>query len=147
MVIRLTGEGISDTEEPKVDREEVLQKELEPAEYEDMKMIMASIDRIKHEPELRSNIGVGTISLLEEASINVGHDHKSIVLSFTETDRGKMGYIQFSKPEHRQILQDMIGDLTGKSVDITCQMKDSLVETDLSNINLSKVNFNIVIAE
>ena len=140
-------ENVSDTEEPKVDREEVLQKELEPAECEDMKMIMASIDQIKHEPELRNKIGVGTISLLDEASINVGHDHKSIVLSFAETKRGRIAYTQFSKPEHRQVLQDTIGDLTGKSVDITCQMKDSLVETDISNINLSKVNFDIVIAE
>lgn len=140
-------QGVPDKEEPEIDREEVLQRELEPAECEDMKMIMESIDRIKQEPELRNKIGAGTMSLLGEASINIGHDHKSIVLSFEGTEKGKMAYTQFSKIEHRQVLQDMIGELTGKRVDITCQMKESLVETDISNINLSKVNFDIVIAQ
>lgn len=144
---RQRDESVPDMEEPRVDREEVLQRELKPAECEDMKMIVESIHQIKQEPELRNKIGVGTISLLDEASINVGHDHKSIVLSFAGTEKGKMAYTQFSKVEHRQVLQDMIGELTGKSVDITCQMKESLVETDISNINLSKVNFDIVIAE
>lgn len=130
-------------EEAKIDREAILQKELEPAEYEDMKMIMESIDRIRHEQELRNKVGAGTMSLLDEASINVGHDHKSIVLTFVGTAKGKMAYTQFSKEEHRQVLQDTIGELTGKSVEITCQIKESLEETDVSNINLSKVNFDI----
>ena len=130
-------------EEAKIDREAILQKELEPAEYEDMKMIMESIDRIRHEQELRNKVGAGTMSLLDEASINVGHDHKSIVLTFPGTAKGKMAYTQFSKEEHRQVLQDTIGELTGKSVEITCQIKESIEETDVSNINLSKVNFDI----
>lgn len=144
---RQKDEGVPDKEESEIDREEVLQRELESAECEDMKMIMESIDQVRQKPELRNKIGAGTMSLLGEASINVGHDHKSIVLSFEGTEKGKMAYTQFSKMEHRQVLQDMIGELTGKSVDITCQMKESLVETDISNINLSKVNFDIVIAE
>lgn len=144
---RQKDEGVPDKEEPEIDREEVLQRELEPAECEDMKMIMESIDRMRQEPELRNKIGAGTMSLLSEASINVGHDHKSIVLSFAGTGEGKIAYKQFSKEVHRQVLQDMIGELTGKSVDITCQMKESLAETDISNINLSKVNFDIVITE
>lgn len=130
-------------EEAKIDREAILQKELEPAEYEDMKMIMESIDRIRHEQGLRNKVGAGTMSLLDEASINVGHDHKSIVLTFAGTAKGKMAYTQFSKEEHRQVLQDTIGELTGKSVEITCQIKESIEETDVSNINLSKVNFDI----
>lgn len=144
---QVKNESVKAVEEPHINREEVLQKELEPAEYEDMKMIMESIDRIKHEPELRTKIGTGTVSLLDEASINIGHDHKSIALSFTGTEKGKMAYTQFSKTEHRQVLQDTIGELTGKSVDITCQMKDSLEETDVSNVNLSKVNFSITVTE
>ncbi len=140
-------QGVPDKEESEIDREEVLQRELEPAECEDMKMIMESIDRMRQKTELRNKIGAGTMSLLGEASINVGHDHKSIVLSFEGTEKGKMAYTQFSKIEHRQVLQDMIGELTGKRVDITCQMKESLVETDISNINLSKVNFDIVITQ
>ena len=112
-----------------------------------MKMIMASIDRIKHEPELRNKVGTGTMSFLDEASINIGHDHKSLVFSFAGTEKGKMAHTQFSKEEHRQALQDIIGELTEKRVDITCQIKESLTETDVSNINLSKVNFDITMAE
>lgn len=140
-------EGAASAEPSQIDREEILIKELKPAEYEDMKMIMASINQIKSEPELRNKIGTGTMSLLDEASINIGHDHKSLVLSFAGTERGKMGNTQFSKPEHRQVLQDIIGELTGKSVDITCQLKESLAETDVSNVNLSKVNFEVVMTE
>ena len=147
----LGGQGIKDSvkavEESDINREETLQKELEPAEYEDMKIIIESIDRIKNEPELRAKVGPGTMSFLDEASINVGHDHKSLVLSFAGSERGKMAYAQFSKTEHRQVLQDTIGELTGKSVDITCQIKESLAETDVSSINLSKVNFGITMTE
>lgn len=131
--------------ESAIDREEVVKKELTPAEYEDMKGIIDSIHQIKQEPELRAKIGSGTLSLLNEASINVGHDHKSIVLSFMGTERGSMAYKQFSKEEHREVLQEIIGELTNKSVEIICQMKDSLAETDITNVNLSKVNFDITI--
>ena len=56
-----------------------------------------------------------------------------------------MGYDQFMKEEHRMALQEMIGELTGKQVDIACQSKESLKETNLGNINLSKVHFDIKI--
>lgn len=128
-----------------INRDEIIKKELTPAEYEDMKKIMDSIQQIKREPELRSQIGSGTISLLDEAVINVGHDYKSIVLSFDGTQKGTMAYKQFSKEKQRELLQNVIGELTGKSVDITCQMRDDLKETDISNINLSKVKFDIII--
>lgn len=128
-----------------INRDEIIKKELTPAEYEDMKKIMDSIQQIKREPELRSQIGSGTISLLDEAVINVGHDYKSIVLSFDGTQKGTMAFKQFSKEKQRELLQNVIGELTGKSVDITCQMKDDLKETDISNINLSKVKFDIII--
>lgn len=128
-----------------INRDEIIKKELTPAEYEDMKKIMDSIQQIKREPELRSQIGSGTISLLDEAVINVGHDYKSIVLSFDGTQKGTMAFKQFSKEKQRELLQNVIGELTGKSVDITCQMRDDLKETDISNINLSKVKFDIII--
>lgn len=131
--------------EPVINREEVLKKELTPAECQDMKEINDSIQRIKGEPELRAKIGPGTVSLLEEASINVGHDHKSIVLSFAGTARGVQAYKQISKPEHLTALQDAIGELTGKYVEITSQMKESIEETDITNLNLSKVKFDIII--
>lgn len=132
---------------PVIDRNEVLQKELEPAEFEDMKEIIASIRKIKSDSELKNYVGAGTLSLLDYASINIGYDHQSLVLSFMGDPKGVAAYKQFSKEEHRKALQEAIGRLTGKEVEITCQMKESLQETDVSNVNLAKVNFDINIAE
>lgn len=135
-------------EPPAVDRESILEKELQPAEYEDMNAIMSAIRQIRKDPELCRRVGQGTMNhLLEQASINIGHDHKSLVLSFEATERGNMAYRQFSKEQHRQALTEVIGELTGKCVEITCQLKESLTETDLSNVNLSKVNFKVAIED
>lgn len=130
-----------------INREEVLKRELLPAEVEDMERIIESIHRIRTDSEYRAQIGAGTVTLLDKASINTGPDHKSIVLSFKDDDQGRMGYDQFSKEEHRDNLKKMIGEITGKSVDIICQKKNSLVETDISNVNLAKVNFAIITEE
>ncbi len=136
----------SDTDAP-INREEILRKELEPATRRDMKDIIESINRIKQDMELSNKVGQGTMSLLEEASINIGHDNASIVLSFDGTVKGNMAFKQFSKEEHRQVLQEVVGEMTGKSVNITCQSKESLAETDLSSINLSKVKFDVTVAD
>lgn len=131
------------SESPQIDREEILKRELEPAQYEDMKTIMASIEEIKKDPEYRVKIGTGTLSLLNQASINIGADNKSLVLSFDRSKGGSMASARFSMEEPRLALQSAIADLTGKQVDIQCQLKDSLEENNISNINLSKVNFDI----
>lgn len=133
------------TEETPVNREEILKKELTPAEIEDMKAIMDSIRQIQTEPELRERIGVTTANLLREARVNVGHDRKSIVLSFEKTEMGEYGYKQFNKEIHREALKEIIGELTGKSVELTCQMNGDKEEKDITSVNLTKVNFDIVI--
>ena len=133
--------------EEQINREEILKKELTPAQYEDMKMIMDSIGKIRGTQELRDRIGQGTMNLLDMASINLGHDKRSIVLSFDGSTQGQMAFRQFSKEEHRLALQDLVGELTGKQVDITCQSKDSIAEQDIGSVNLSKVNFNIDVEE
>lgn len=133
--------------EEQIDREEILKKELTPAQYEDMKVIVDSIGKIRNTQELRDRIGQGTMNLLDMASINLGHDKKSIVLSFDSSPQGQMAYRQFSKEEHRLALQDLVGELTGKQVDITCQSKDSIVEQDIGSVNLSKVHFSIDVEE
>lgn len=130
-----------------IDREEVLKKELQPAEYEDMKIIMESIREIKNNPDYSKKIGTGTLMLLDRASINIGHDRKSLLLSFDGSREGQMGQAQYSKEETRTALQEAIGEITGKQVEIACQMKEDLSENNLSNINLSKVNFHVNIEE
>ena len=133
--------------EEQINREEILRKELTPAQYEDMRMIVDSIGKIRSTQELRDRIGQGTMNLLDMASINLGHDKKSIVLSFDGSPQGQMAYRQFSKEEHRLALQELVGELTGKQVDITCQSKDSIAEQDVGSVNLSKVHFSIDVEE
>ena len=137
----------SEPVEEQINREEILKKELTPAQYEDMKTVMDSIHQIRSTQELRDRIGQGTMNLLDMASINLGHDKKSIVLSFDGSPQGQMAFRQFSKEEHRLALQDLVGELTGKQVDITCQSKDSIAEQDIGSVNLSKVNFSIDVEE
>lgn len=129
-------------------REEILKKELQPAEYEDMKEIMASIQKIRNEPELSISVGQGTLKLLSQGSINIGSDHKSLVISFDGSDgKQDMAYLQFSRPENIDALQKAIGEITGKLVEIKCQKRDNLSENNLLSINLSKVKFDITTEE
>lgn len=133
--------------EPDLDREKVLKKELTPAEYEDMKLIIENIQKIRKTSELRDRIGQGTMKLLDAASINIGPDRKSVLLSFDNSQEGKMGFQQFSKEDHMKALQDLVAELTGKQVEISCQSKESLVEKDVTSVNLSKVHFDIITEE
>lgn len=124
-----------------IDREAILKKELTPAEYEDMEAVIASIRQIKKDSELRGRIGKMTMSMLDRASINVGYDKKSIMLSFANDLESSMAYDRFQQEETRTALQELIGELTGKQVDITCQMKDSLEEKDFTSVNLNHMKF------
>ena len=116
--------------EPDLDREKVLKKELTPAEYEDMKLIIENIQKIRKTSELRDRIGQGTMKLL-----------------FDNSQEGKMGFQQFSKEDHMKALQDLVAELTGKQVEISCQSKESLAEKDVTSVNLSKVHFDIITEE
>ena len=133
--------------EPDLDREKVLKKELTPAEYEDMRLIIENIRKIRKTSELRDRIGQGTMKLLDAASINIGPDRKSVLLSFDNSQEGKMGFQQFSKEDHMKALQDLVAELTGKQVEISCQSKESLAEKDVTSVNLSKVHFDIITEE
>lgn len=134
-------------ESPDIDREETIKKELTKAQASDMKMIMDSISEIRHNPDLRREIGIGTMSLFDKASVNIGSDKQSIVLTFDQEESSQMAATQFSKENHLAALQELVGELTGKQVEITCQSKNDLKETDLGSINLSKVNFDVVVEE
>lgn len=83
------------------------------------------------------------MSMLANGSVNVGADKKSIVLSFRNEGNGAFAYDQFKKDKPREELKELIGELTGKEVEITCQLKDSLEEKDLGTLNLSKMNFGV----
>lgn len=134
-------------ESPDIDREETIKKELTKAQASDMKMIMDGISEIRHNPDLRREIGIGTMSLFDKASVNIGSDKQSIVLTFDQEESSQMAATQFSKENHLAALQELVGELTGKQVEITCQSKNDLKETDLGSINLSKVNFDVVVEE
>ena len=130
------GAGQMQKNEPEIDRDAVLRAALTPAQMEDMQEIVESVKKIQRDPELCNRIGVGTMDMLRYGSVNVGHDHQSLVFSFTNDTRSHMAYEQFQKEEHRQTLQELIGELTGKQVEIRCQLKDSLEEKDAESVDL-----------
>ncbi|MCM1497072.1 MAG: DNA polymerase III subunit gamma/tau [Clostridium sp.] len=136
-------DSAKEEQEPAVEREQIIQQALTPAEREDIKNIMDCIRRILSEEELRRQLGITTANYLQLASINIGSDKKSLVLTFEEQGNGVLAYKQFSSSDkkHMQDLKDLLGQLTGKQVEITSQLKSSLVESDIGSINLSKVKF------
>ena len=130
---------VAETTDPVINREEILKKELTPAEYEDMGSIMDCFNQIRKDEVLINRIGNGTVSMLRFASINIGPDKKSIVLSFDRTTQGNMAFLRYSEPKVMDGLKEIIGELTGKEVNITCIQKDNLEERDLYSINLGKL--------
>lgn len=130
-----------------INREAMLKRALQPAEYDDLKEVIESIREIQRNPDYRLKLGAPTLKFLEQASINPGHDNKSLMLSFDNSSEGQMGYAKYSREETREALKEAIGEMTGKEVEIACQMKDSLEENSLSSINLSKVKFDIRIED
>lgn len=138
-----SGSSIGDggkREDLPMDREEILKKELSPAEYEDMGAIIDSIRQIQRDEDISSRIGAGTVSMLKSASINIGPDRTSLVLSFDHSTQGNMAYMRYSDPKVMDSLREAVGEITGKEVNITCIQKDSLEENDLYSINLSKLS-------
>lgn len=130
-----------------INREAMLQKALQPAEYEDLQEIVDSVSEIQKNPDYRLKLGAPTLKFLEQASINIGSDNKSLMLSFDNSREGKMGYAKYSREETRQALKEAIAEITGREVEIACQVKDSLEESGLSSINLAKVDFHIRIED
>jgi hypothetical protein len=51
-----------------------------------------------------------------------------------------MAYRHYTDGKTLELLKQMIGEQTGKEVIINCRQKDDLRETDIHNINLSKIN-------
>ncbi|MCM1179657.1 MAG: DNA polymerase III subunit gamma/tau [Clostridium sp.] len=130
-----------------INREAMLQNALQPAEYKDLQEIVKSVKEIQQNPEYRLKLGAPTLKFLEKASINKGSDNKSLMLSFDNSREGQMGYAKYSREETRQALKEAIAEMTGKEVEIACQVKDSLEESGLSSINLAKVDFHIRIED
>ena len=135
-----TGIASSKETEPDIDRQAILERELSPAQYEDMASIVECIKNIGRDPELVERMGKGTVSMLSNASINVGADKTSVVLAFDRSVKGDMDFLHYSDGKTIELLKDIVAQQTGKSCEITCMQKDSLRETDLHSINLSKIN-------
>lgn len=126
--------------EPEVDREAILKKELTPAEYEDMGKIIDCLNDIKRDPEAIAQMGHSVMDMFKQARINIGPDHRSLVLAFGKDDKSVIARKKFEQPEARELLKQMIAERTDLEVPIECQMKDSSAETDVSNVNLAKIS-------
>lgn len=127
-------------EEQAIDRQEILKRELTPAQYEDMGRIVDVIQKVQRDPELYDRLGKGTASMLSQASVNIGNDRSSIVLTFDRSIQGDMAYRHYTDGKTLELLKQIIGEQTGKEVELNCRQKDNLVETDVNSINLSKIN-------
>ncbi len=134
-------------QEDDINREAMLKRQLKPAEYEDLKEIISAIREIQKSPDYRLRIGAPTLKLLEQAVLNPGSDGKSLMISFDSSKEGQMGYAKYQRQETRDAIKEAIGEITGKEVELSCQIKDSLQENGFSSMNLSKVNFDIKIED
>lgn len=123
------------------DRDEVIKQELTPAEYEDLGKIVEYLKNLHRDEVAMDAIGMGTIKILQSASINPGNDKKSIVIAFEGTEYGTMDYDKCNKQQVIDALKKLIGDKTGKTVDISIVLKNNIQEVDFNSINLSMVNF------
>lgn len=123
------------------DRDEVIKQELTPAEYEDLGRIVEYLKNLHRDEAAMDAIGMGTIKILQSASINPGNDKKSIVIAFEGTEYGTMDYDKCNKQQVIDALKKLIGDKTGKTVDISIVLKNNIQEVDFNSINLSMVNF------
>ncbi len=136
-------DNIDKEEEQVIDRQEILQRELTPAQYEDLGNIAEVIKKVQRDPELYDRMGKGSASMLRYASVNVGTDQQSLVLSFDRSTQGEMAYLHYTDGKTLELLKEIVGEQTGKKVDIICRQKDDLRETDLHSINLSKINMTV----
>ncbi|MGN0437360.1 MAG: DNA polymerase III subunit gamma/tau [Lachnospiraceae bacterium] len=138
---------VSENVEETIDREEVLKKNLTPAEYEDLGKIVTYLKNLQQDEGALNRLGMGTIKLLQGAMIHVGRDKKSIMIAFENTDYGDMDYSKCSKPEVVAGIKDLIAQEMGKTVDINVVSRKAMKEEDLESINLAKVNFNHIKVE
>lgn len=136
-------DNIDKEEEQVIDRQEILQRELTPAQYEDLGNIAEVIKKVQRDPELYDRMGKGSASMLRYTSVNVGTDQQSLVLSFDRSTQGEMAYLHYTDGKTLELLKEIVGEQTGKKVDIICRQKDDLRETDLHSINLSKINMTV----
>lgn len=124
-------------------RDELIQKELTPAQYEDLANIIAYLKSMNSDEDAVEKLGMGTIRAIQKSNINIGKDRQSIVVVFDEADYGDMDYQKCNTEEVLQGVKDLIAQKTGKIVEILMLLKNNVKEEDVNSINLSMVNFNV----
>lgn len=125
-----------------IKRDEIVKNELTPAEYKDLGNIVEYLKTMHQDEAAMDTIGMGTIKILQSASINYGKDKKSIVIAFEGTEYGIMDYDKCNKQTVIDGLKNLIGERTGKAVDISIVLKNNIQEVDFNSINLSMVHFD-----
>lgn len=141
--MQIVSDDTSSKQEPAINRDEIVKNELTPAQYEDLGTIINCIKSFKNDEEVCGIIGKGTLTMLDTAAINIGPDKKSIRLVFEDTAYGDMDYTRFCNDGILDKIHKVIEDKTGKTVDITTSLKKDMIENDISNVNLSMVNFPV----
>lgn len=135
--------GDSPENQDLLNRDELVKQELTPAQYQDLGEIIHYLKNMNKDEEAINKIGMGTILFIQKASINPGSDKKSIIITFEGMDNGDMDYEKCNKESVIEGLKGLIGNATGKTVDIFMSLKNNVQEVDFNSINLSMVNFDI----
>ncbi len=130
-------------EDKTVDRDTCARKELTPAQYQDMAMIMDCIRNMQRDEFSQHELGIGTLKMIQEADINIGPDRQSLVFAFEDTSYGRMDQQHCSQEKVIQKLKEIIAHKTGKTIEIQTVLKSNIQEMDINSINLLKVNFDV----
>lgn len=128
-----------------IDRDSLVKKELTPAQYEDMAMIIDCIRNMQRDAFSQEEMGIGTLKMIQEADINIGPDRQSLIFTFEDTDYGRMDQQRCSQEKIIQKLKEIIAEKTGKAIEIQTVLKSNIQETDMNSINLLKVNFDVTV--
>ena len=129
--------------EDPLNRDELIKRELSPAQYNDLGVIIECIRNMGNDPEMKEAMGMGTLRMLNSAGINIGSDKESLVIVFEDTEYGKMDYQRCGDEKIVDKLKELIAEKTGKQVNISTVLKNNREEVDVGSVNLAKVNFDI----
>lgn len=141
-VTKVREEEPKDLEDP-LNRDELVKRELTKAQYEDLGAIIDCIRNMENDPDMKEAMGTGTLRMLKNASMNIGPDSESIVIVFKDSEYGDMDYQRCGSEDVVDRLKDLVAQKTGKAVNITAVLKDSVEEVDINSVNFAKVNFDI----
>lgn len=126
-----------DEEDAPFDFEEEVKKKLPPADVEELKTIIRKWHDIMLKVPSPADLH------LEKASVNVGENGHSLNLVFQNNGDDNLAYQYFQRSEKLNELKEIIGQVTGREVELQCFERKVSGKTTIDNFNLTKLNFDV----